>query len=367
MLPARRRRSRRINALVGLPRRAREWRAARRDRSGQAALREALAQYFGGRYTRAQKSAQRALVIQADTPELAQDNEFTVLGHLLAAGSAHRLQDRALRDEELRQRARAVAAAARRRGRPRRAPACLPPNGRSTTATRRARSSCSASCRSASRDALTRCACKLQAARLGRQPQEALKTARLLPSTRASRRSPRPACCARSRSSRSTPSHDIDQLRRALALRSMPPTVAIPSSPRARRRRRRRARRERGCARLAAAALGPLAELGIEERAAVAEALAAPPPASAPSGCRGSSPRPRRCRAKGRSRWPRAARWPSAACGARRGRCSSGPPTMRRSRRRCAARPGSGLPSSPRRRATRPVRPAARNRGAPVG
>ncbi|MGZ5747368.1 MAG: heme biosynthesis HemY N-terminal domain-containing protein, partial [Caldimonas sp.] len=90
-----------VGTLVGLPRRAREWRVARRDRSGQAALRDALSQYFGGRYTRAQKSAQRALAIQAETADLAQDNEFTVLGHLLAAGSAHRLQDRAARDDEL--------------------------------------------------------------------------------------------------------------------------------------------------------------------------------------------------------------------------------------------------------------------------
>src|SRR5205085_1373598 len=79
-----------LNSLVGLPRRAREWRVARRDRSGQAALRDSLAQYFGGRYTRAQRSAQRALAIQVETPELAQDNEFTVLGHLLAAGSTPR-------------------------------------------------------------------------------------------------------------------------------------------------------------------------------------------------------------------------------------------------------------------------------------
>ena len=48
-----------INALIGLPQRAREWRTARRDRTGQAALRDALAQYFGGRYTRAEVSAQR--------------------------------------------------------------------------------------------------------------------------------------------------------------------------------------------------------------------------------------------------------------------------------------------------------------------
>lgn len=90
-----------VNALVGLPRKAHEWRVARRDRNAQAALRDALAQYFGGRYSRAQKAAQRALLIQADTPDLVQDNEFTVLGHLLAAGSAHKLQDRSRRDDQL--------------------------------------------------------------------------------------------------------------------------------------------------------------------------------------------------------------------------------------------------------------------------
>ena len=35
-----------VSALIGLPQRAREWRVARRDRSAQAALRDALAQYF---------------------------------------------------------------------------------------------------------------------------------------------------------------------------------------------------------------------------------------------------------------------------------------------------------------------------------
>ena len=90
-----------INSLLGLPQRAHAWRVARRDRSAQAALSDALAQYFGGRYSRAQSAAQKALTIQADTPDLVQDNEFTVLGHLLAAGSAHRLQDRAKRDEQL--------------------------------------------------------------------------------------------------------------------------------------------------------------------------------------------------------------------------------------------------------------------------
>ncbi len=168
-----------LKALTGLPRRAHEWRVLRRDRSAQAALRDALAQYFGGRYSRAQSAAQRALAIQADTPDLVQDNEFTVLGHLLAAGSAHRLQDRAKRDEELRmalelartshaarsaeEGARLLAAewALDDRDAPRAMEllAELPPGvARRTHALR----------------------LKLQATRLADQPQESLKTARLL-------------------------------------------------------------------------------------------------------------------------------------------------------------------------------------------
>jgi len=168
-----------INALVGLPRRAREWRVARRDRSGQAALREALAQYFGGRYTRALKSAQRALALQVETPELAQDNEFTVLGHLLAAGSAHRLQNRPLRDEELRRALdladRSLAARSAREGAHLLAAEWALDD---RDAPRAARLLTELPLGVARRTHALRL--KLQAARLARQPQEALKTARLL-------------------------------------------------------------------------------------------------------------------------------------------------------------------------------------------
>src|SRR5689334_18648790 len=41
------------NALIGLPRRAQEWRALQRERIAQAALREALSFSFAGRYSRA--------------------------------------------------------------------------------------------------------------------------------------------------------------------------------------------------------------------------------------------------------------------------------------------------------------------------
>jgi HemY protein len=168
-----------VSALVGLPKRAREWRVSRRDRSAQAALRDALSQYFGGRYSRAQRSAQRALAIQGDTPELAQDNEFTVLGHLLAAGSAHRLQDRSGRDAAL-QRALELS---------RRSSAARP----AEEGARLLAAEWALDDRDAAR-ALELLAelptgvarrthalrLRLQATRLGRQPQDALRTARLL-------------------------------------------------------------------------------------------------------------------------------------------------------------------------------------------
>jgi HemY protein len=168
-----------VRSLIGLPQRARDWRVARRDRSAQAALRESLAQYFGGRYSRAQKAAQRALAIQADTRELAQDNDFSVLGHLLAAGSLHRLQERGARDEQLK---RAFELA-------RRSPAARP----AEEGARLLAAEWALDDRDAPRalELLSELPAgvarrthalrlKLQAARLAGEPQDALKTARLL-------------------------------------------------------------------------------------------------------------------------------------------------------------------------------------------
>jgi HemY protein len=202
-----------LSALVGLPQRAREWRVARRDRTAQAALRDALAQYFGGRYSRAQKSAQRALVIQADTPELVQDNEFTVLSHLLAAGSAHRLQDRAGRDEQLRRalelsRRSAAARPAEEGARllaaewaldDRDAPRALELLGELPVGVAR-------------RTHALRL--RLQATRLGRQPQEALKTARLLAKHQGFSKVAAQGLLRSLAFESLDTAHDIDQLRR---------------------------------------------------------------------------------------------------------------------------------------------------------
>ena len=101
-----------IDSLITLPTRAKAWRALKRERAAQAALREAMAEHFAGRFNRAHKAAQRALAIQASTDELAGDRELRILAHLLAARSLHRLQDRTRRDQLLRQALKAVRRAA---------------------------------------------------------------------------------------------------------------------------------------------------------------------------------------------------------------------------------------------------------------
>jgi HemY protein len=101
-----------VDSLITLPTRAKAWRALKRERAAQAALREAMVEHFAGRFNRAHKAAQRALAIQASTDELAGDRELRVLAHLLAARSLHRVQDRTRRDQLLRQALKAVRRAA---------------------------------------------------------------------------------------------------------------------------------------------------------------------------------------------------------------------------------------------------------------
>lgn len=98
--------ARSVNRLLSLPERAHEWRQLRRERAAHAGLREALAEYFAARYSRAHRAALRALVLQDETDALKGDGEFRALAHLLAAASLHRMQDRTRRDETMRQLAR---------------------------------------------------------------------------------------------------------------------------------------------------------------------------------------------------------------------------------------------------------------------
>ncbi len=95
--------ARSISGLVSLPKRAREWRQLRHERAANAGLREALAEYFAARYSRAHRAAQRTLVLQNETDALKGDGDFRALSHLLAAASLHRMHDRGRRDEQMRQ------------------------------------------------------------------------------------------------------------------------------------------------------------------------------------------------------------------------------------------------------------------------
>lgn len=165
--------------LLDLPTRAHEWRQARRERVAQRALHDALAYYFSGRFSRAQKAARRALAVRQAAPELEPDRQFSVLAHVLAAGSSHRLQDRAARDAALRDafdlgRGNAQADAAQEGARLLAAEWALDDRNAERALELVAEMPQGVARRS---HALR---LKLQAARLGRQPLEALKTARLL-------------------------------------------------------------------------------------------------------------------------------------------------------------------------------------------
>ena len=168
-----------LDRLLALPERAKRWRLANRDRIAQAALREALALYLAGRYTRSHKAAQKAVAIQADTPGLDLDAEFSALAHLLSAGSLHRLQDRSKRDEHL-QRALEISQLTRK-------PRVTEEGARllmaecalgDNDATRALKDLAELPPGVARRTQALRL--KLQATRITRQPLEALKTARLL-------------------------------------------------------------------------------------------------------------------------------------------------------------------------------------------
>lgn len=202
-----------VNALITLPTRAREWRVLKRERAAQAALREALAELFAARYSRAQKAAQRALAIQDGTPELESDNELRILGHLLAAASLHRLQDRPRRDEALRRvfqlTPRGVLAKAADDGaRLLAAEWALDDRDAAKALKQLAELPAGAQRRT---QALR---LKLQAARLGHQPLEALRTARLLAKHQGFSRVAAQGLLRSLACEAMDETHDADQLRR---------------------------------------------------------------------------------------------------------------------------------------------------------
>lgn len=97
-----------VSALLSLPREARRWRLQQKERAAHAALLDAYAQFMAGRYLRARKSAELVLAREdalrnaADHP-LAHAAALRTVAHVVAAESAHALQDKVLRDQHLQQ------------------------------------------------------------------------------------------------------------------------------------------------------------------------------------------------------------------------------------------------------------------------
>ena len=96
-----------LAALFSLPTQARQWRLQQKERMLHSALLDAMVQLLSGRFSRARKAAQAALVqektLAALGASLPQAQQVRVLSHLLAAESAQALQDRPARDAHLQQ------------------------------------------------------------------------------------------------------------------------------------------------------------------------------------------------------------------------------------------------------------------------
>ena len=93
-------------AFFGLPQQAQRWRMQQRERAIQSALLDAIAHLISGRFIRGRKTAELVVsledaMVQSGEP-LAYAERLRTLAHVLAAESAHALQDRVLREKHLR-------------------------------------------------------------------------------------------------------------------------------------------------------------------------------------------------------------------------------------------------------------------------
>lgn len=96
-----------LSALLSLPREARRWRLQQKERAAHAAMFDAMGQFMAGRFLRARKAAEAVLAkedaLSAADQKLAHSVVLRSLAHMMAAESAHALQDKALRETHLAQ------------------------------------------------------------------------------------------------------------------------------------------------------------------------------------------------------------------------------------------------------------------------
>jgi HemY protein len=95
-----------LSAFFSMPTQARRWRLQQRERAIQSALLDSLSHWMGGRYIRARKAAELVVSLEDSVARsgesLAYADRLRTVSHLLAAESAHALQDRVLREKHFR-------------------------------------------------------------------------------------------------------------------------------------------------------------------------------------------------------------------------------------------------------------------------
>jgi len=94
-----------LTALLELPRQAQRWRLQQKERAAHAALLEGMAHFMEGRFLRARKSAEAVLLREKSLTDagesLGHAGALRTLAHILAAESAHALQDKSGRQQHL--------------------------------------------------------------------------------------------------------------------------------------------------------------------------------------------------------------------------------------------------------------------------
>ncbi|MFT3718012.1 heme biosynthesis protein HemY [Pseudorhodoferax sp.] len=96
-----------LSALLSMPRQAQRWRLQQRERAMHAAVLDGVTHQLAGRFLRARKAAEAALqqedMLDAAGLRLPHAGKLRAMAHVVAAESAHALQDRATRDAHLQQ------------------------------------------------------------------------------------------------------------------------------------------------------------------------------------------------------------------------------------------------------------------------
>ena len=94
-----------LAALFDLPRQALRWRLQQKERAVHSSLLDSISHLLAGRFTRARKSAEAAVgqerTLNTGGQKLDNAAQLRSLAHLMAAESAHSLQDKAGREEHL--------------------------------------------------------------------------------------------------------------------------------------------------------------------------------------------------------------------------------------------------------------------------